>query len=186
MRKKLLAMALFLLTSFAVSAVAQDDEMSTAWITAEKVRALLLEKGAEKALPITVTMDRTTAILTGEVESIVVQELAKEVALAVEGVSKVDNRLRVVGEKKASEKSSEDAAKENQQELQDAQLESSVKFALYKEIGVKARKLEVEAVRGVVSLRGPLPDKARKTIAIDTVTRMKDVKRVVDLIKVDS
>ena len=100
--KKKSMLLLLALTLVPAGLLAADDEMSTAWITAEKVKAAMLDKGAERALPIQVTMDRTTAILTGEVESKIVQELATEVALSVEGVAKVDNRLHVVGEKKAS------------------------------------------------------------------------------------
>ncbi|MGE0639805.1 MAG: BON domain-containing protein [Thermoanaerobaculia bacterium] len=184
MKKKSMLLLLIALTLVPAGLLAADDEMSTAWITAEKVKAAMLDKGAERALPIEVTMDRTTAILTGEVESKIVQELATEVALSVEGVAKVDNRLHVVGEKKASQMSAEEAAAANEQELQDARLESSAKLALYKEIGLRARKIEVEAVMGVVSLRGSLPDAPRKQIALETVTRMKDVKKVIDLIKI--
>lgn len=184
MKRRNFVLLLLSLTLVPAGLFAQDNEMSIAWITAERVKAAMLDKGAEKALPIEVTMDRTTAILTGEVESKIVQELATEVALSVEGVSKVDNRLRVAGEKKASQMSAEEAAAANEQELRDARLETSAKIALFKEIGMRARKVEVEAVQGVVSLRGTLPDAARKQIALDTVTRMKDVRQVIDLIKV--
>ena len=80
--------------------------------------------------------------------------------------------------------SAEEVAAANEQEFQDARFESSAKLALYKEIGLRARKIEVEAVMGVVSLRGTVPDAPRKQIALETVTRMKDVKKVIDLIKV--
>lgn len=164
---------------------AQNEEDVASMVTAERVKAALLEKGGDKALPIQVTIDRSTAILIGEVETKTVQELAKEVALSVDGVDKVENRLRVAGAKKSSEMSAEEAAARQAAELADAKLESSVKIALYKEIGVKARKIEVEASDGVVSLRGTLPDEARKTVALETVENLSSVKSVVDLIKVE-
>lgn len=185
MRKSaVLVCCLFVVVS-ASSAIGQEDKESKDWLTKSKVEAKLLEKGGAKALPIQVTVDRTTVILTGEVESIVVQELAKEVALSVRGVKQVENRLRVSGEKSMSEMSNKESTDRQAQELKDASLEAEIKLALYKEIGTKARKIEVEAVEGVVSLRGPAPDEERKKVALATAKRMKGVKNVVDLIEVE-
>lgn len=185
MKKWILAGLAVVALALAGAAFAQQDAETQALITAENVKALLLEKGGAKAVPIVVTMDGTTAILTGDVATKAVQELAAEVALAVDGVKKVDNRLKIIGEKDFTKMSSEEAAKENERELKDARLESSGKIALYKAIGSSARKLEIEAADGAVSLRGTLPDAERKKVALDTIGKMKDVKKVIDLIKVD-
>jgi osmotically-inducible protein OsmY len=184
MKIRIVAMVALAALALAGGAFAQEDAATKALITAENVKALLLEKGGVKTVPIVVTMDGTTAILTGDVATKAVQELASEVALAVDGVKKVDNRLKLVGEKSFSKMSSEEAAKENERELADARLESSGKIALYKAIGTSASKLEIEAADGVVSLRGTLPDAERKKVALDTIGKMKDVKKVVDLVKV--
>ena len=144
-----------------------------------EIQELLLEKGGEGALAIKVTVDRTTAILVGEVRTRAAQELAEEVALSVEGIKSVKNRLQV---KPAPKEQAGDPLAE---ETADAYLESKVKRSLYSEIGKRARQIEVEAVDGVVSLRGKLPDEARKQIALDAATKTKGVKRVVDLIKVE-
>lgn len=184
MKIRIVAMVALAALALAGGAFAQEDAATKALITAENVKALLLEKGGVKAVPIVVTMDGTTAILTGDVATKAVQELASEVALAVDGVKKVDNRLKLVGEKSFGKMSSEEAAKENERELADARLESSGKIALYKAIGTSASKLEIEAADGVVSVRGTVPDVERKKVALDTIGKMKDVKKVVDLIKV--
>lgn len=175
MQKKIAGLMLALAV-LASGAVAQDDAASRDWAKALEIKSLLLEKGKEKAVPITVTMDRTTAILTGEVESEVVLELAKEVALSVPGVKKVDNRLRLAAGGKATG---------TEQELEDARIESAVKLALFKEIGTRASKLEIESVQGVVSVRGKVPDAARKTVALETVKKGVGVKVVVDLLTID-
>jgi osmotically-inducible protein OsmY len=168
----------------ASAALALADKESKDWLTKSKVEAKLLEKGGARALPIEVTVDRTTVILTGEVESIVVQELAKEVALSVRGVKRVENRLRVAGEKSMSESSNKESTDRQAQELKDASMEADIKLELYKDIGTTARKIEVEAVEGVVSLRGTVPDEARKAVALATAKKSKGVKSVVDLIEV--
>ena len=156
-------LSIFLALSACASGLAASEGSLASMVTEELVKEALLEKGAEAASPIQVTMDRSTAILTGDVRSKVVQELAAEVALSVDGVKRVDNRLRVVGEKELSELSSEDMVAHTAAELADATLESSIKIELYKEIGTNARK----------------------TIALDTVRKMKDVKKVLDLIEVE-
>lgn len=165
-------------------AQASDGENLATLVTTELVRSALLDRAAAKAMPIVVTMDHGTAILTGDVESKVVQELAKEVALSVDGVRDVDNRLRVVGEKPFSQQTIAEARRHDEQEFADARLESGVKLALYREIGARAGKLEIEAVDGVVSVRGPVPDEARRKIALDTVNGLQGVKKVIDLMKV--
>jgi len=140
-----------------------------------EIQELLFEKGGDAALGIKVTVDRTTAILVGEVPTRAAQELAEEVALSVEGIKSVKNRLQVAGGKDKNDAGEETA---------DAYLETKVKRNLFTEIGKRARKIEVEAVDGVVSLRGTVPDEARKKIALDTAAKTNGVKRVVDLIKV--
>jgi osmotically-inducible protein OsmY len=102
-------------------------------------------------------------------------ELAEEVARSVEGVSKVDNRLAVVEGSQAS------GNVEN--EANDSLLESRVKMALASEIGRHAWNVEVEATDGVVSLRGTVPDRERREIAVKAAKGTKGVRKVVDLIK---
>jgi osmotically-inducible protein OsmY len=100
------------------------------------------------------------------------------VVLSVDGIESVTNRLQIKPPGGGTASHSMD------DEVKDAQLETKVKRHLYTELGKRARQIEVEAVDGVVSLRGTLPDEARKKIALDTAGKTKDVRRVVDLIKV--
>ena len=140
-----------------------------------EIQNLLLEKIGEDAAGIRVTVDRTTAILTGTVPTRSAQELAEEVAFSVDGIKKIDNRVKV---------NPSSPGRTIDQETADAGLETKVKRHLYSELGKRARKIEVEAVDGVVSLRGTLPDESRKKIALDTAGKTEGVQRVIDLIKV--
>lgn len=176
-----LALALILV----IPAAAQEKSEQDANYAKElEIRELLFEKGGERALNIQVTVDRTKAILTGQVPTRAAQELAEEVALSVDGIKSVTNRLRVTPPPGGNAVQKADRTLE--EETADAYLESKVKRHLYTEIGKRAKDLEVEAVDGVVSLRGTLPDASRKQIALDAATKTKGVKRVVDLIKVKS
>ncbi len=144
-------------------------------ITELKVRAALLEKLGTDALGIKVTVVGDKVTLTGAVSKRSTEELAEEVARSVEGVKKVDNRLEVVEGAQAS------GNVEN--EADDSLLESKVKMALASEIGRHAWKIEVEATDGVVSLRGTVPDRERREIAVKAAKDTKGVRKVVDLIK---
>jgi osmotically-inducible protein OsmY len=54
---------------------------------------------------------------------------------------------------------------------------------LASEIGSHAWSVEVEATDGVVSLRGTVPDRQRRQIAVKAAKDTKGVRKVVDLIK---
>jgi osmotically-inducible protein OsmY len=144
-------------------------------LTELKVRAALLEKLGTDALNIKVTVVGEKVTLTGAVSKRSTEELAEEVARSVEGVRKVDNRLEVVEGGQAS------GNVEN--EANDSLLESRVKMALASEIGRHAWKVEVEATDGVVSLRGTVPDRERREIAVKAAKNTKGVRKVVDLLK---
>lgn len=180
-----LALALVLIGTVARTAAGQEAKASdqdASYAKELEIRELMLEKGGQSALGIRVTVDHAKAILTGDVPTRAAQELAEEVALSVDGIKSVDNRLRVVPPPGGN--AAQVAERTVEEETADAYLESKVKRHLYSEIGKRARDLEVEAVDGVVSLRGTLPDDSRKKIALDAATNTKGVKRVVDLIKV--
>jgi hyperosmotically inducible protein len=69
-------------------------------------------------------------------------------------------------------------------EVGDGALESMVKGLLLDELGRRGFSIEVEAVDGVVSLRGTVPDEARRKLALETARKVDGVKQVVDLVSV--
>ena len=163
-----------------VAAQAQGEAEQDAAYTKElEIRDLLLEKGGQSAIGIRVTVDRTKAILTGEVPGRPAQELAEEVALSVDGIKSVDNRLQIKPPSGAAP-----PTHSLEQEVADARLEAKVKRHIHDEIGKWSKEIGVEAVEGVVSLRGTLPDANRKQLALDSAGKTKGVKKVIDLIKI--
>jgi len=55
---------------------------------------------------------------------------------------------------------------------------------LASEIGSHAKDVNVEAVDGVVALRGTVPDEARHKLALDSLARLAHVSKVIDLLRV--
>ena len=182
---KNLGIAVVIFTLFLSSGAARaatekgSEQQDPAYAKELEIRDLLLEKGGQSALGIRVTVDQTKAILTGEVPGRPAQELAEEVALSVEGIKSVDNRLQIKPPSGAAA-----PTHSLEEELADARLEAKVKRHIHDEIGKWSKEIGVEAVEGVVSLRGTLPDANRKQLALDTAGKTKGVKKVIDLIKI--
>ena len=180
LRKTVIGIALGLgIVLVPVHVQAAEDTADPVLAQELEIRELLLEKGGKPAIAIQVTVDRGTAILTGEVPGRPMQELAEEVARSVAGIKKVDNRLRLSPAAAAALEGTQ-----AEREFADAQLEIKVKRALNAEIGKHSKSIEVEVVDDVVSLRGTVPDESRKKIALETAGKVRGVTRVVDLIRI--
>lgn len=151
----------------------------------QQVTTMLVNKLGDDAATIRVVVDnKGKAVLVGTTTRRSTQELAKEVALFVPGVKKVQNKVEYVPaapEGNVAEK----AVATTGDEASDSGLETSVKYQLNREVGKTAWKIEVEAVEGVVSLRGTVPDQARLDIALKTAAGVKGVKQVVDLLRIE-
>jgi len=152
---------------------ADSTEVSEA-IAATSVKSKLIDKLGADAIHITVSVSGETATLTGEVAKSPSQEIAKQVALSVEGIKKVENKLTVAdpaGFVAASEASVKNAA-----------LEMKVRSILLAEIGTNALKINIDVVDGVVSLRGKLDSPDTSKAAIQKTRSIKGVTKVIDLL----
>lgn len=160
----------------------REQEVSDARLE-NAIRLALLEKLGRDGLGIKVDVDRGRTKLTGEVDKRSTQDLAEEVVKTVPGVQGVDNDItnraeaapgtpvaRVVGHA--------------EHKVDDAVLEMRVGKNLLEEIGRYALDLEVEASDGVISLRGTLPDRERKSLALKAAGAVSGVTKVIDLLKV--
>ena len=152
---------------------AASSEVTEA-LNAISVKTTLIDKLGTDALAISVSVSGQTATLTGEVTKSPSQGLAEEVALSVPGIKKVDNKVTV--KHAASGVAASEASVDN------VALEMKVKTILLTEIGANALKIEVEAVDGVVSLRGKLDNPDTSKAAVKKTRSIKGVKKVVDLL----
>lgn len=149
---------------------------------AAAIHIALLEQLGEDALGIETRVSGDRAVLTGEVSERSSEELAEEVALSVEGIDRVSNRLRTKGVAGAKRSKMEAVLEDAGHEVEDAALEARVGIALLEELGRHAFGVEVEATDGVVSLRGHVPDEERRELAKRTAGRINGVKKVLDLL----
>ena len=101
----------------------------------------------------------------------------EEVALAVDGVKKVDNQVKAAAEPGFG-------TKKIGQESKDSKLELEVKDKLGNEIRSYAKKIEVEVADGWTTLRGTVPDKTRKDLALKAAASVPGITKVIDLLRI--
>jgi osmotically-inducible protein OsmY len=172
-RTALLALLLATVVSLAIGQTlfASDDSPQ------KQIQTALVEKLGADAKTINVAFSDGKAVLSGKVTEDSTQEIAKEVALWVPGVTSVDNKIEAANERMVG--SGKLIA-----EQKDLGTESGVKDVLRREAGKLAGALEVEACNGVVSVRGSVPDKASHDQVLGLASKVVDVTKVIDLLRI--
>ncbi|MEM6792443.1 MAG: BON domain-containing protein [Acidobacteriota bacterium] len=179
----LVALALLSAPALATTETDLGDVVKDA-ATELQVKTALLSKIGWDMIDTDVEAEGDHVFLLGEAESKANRELAKEVALSIEGVEKVTNELKVI-DSPTDAPVGEGVAKA-ELEVKDAILESRVKAALIGEMGRRAFDIEVEASEGQVSLRGQLDEDRHEKLALETAQGISGVERVIDLIDVSA
>lgn len=142
----------------------------------EAIESILVARLGEDASTIRAVVLDSKVILTGRVEYRTTQELAKEVVLSLDGIERASNRIEARYDPSWTEG-------QILLEGKDVELETRVKWALLHESRDLARAIEVEAVDGIVSLRGVESDPSRRLRALDTVRQVDGVRQVLDLLR---
>ena len=159
-----------LMLSAGAAVAATNTEMEAA------IAKALVEKLGSDASTIRVAYYDGKATLSGRVAELATKELAKEVALYVPGVTKVENEVESTQRREVGGGKMVD-------ETQDANLEAAVKRAVHDEIGEHSGKVEVEACEGAVSIRGTVPDATRVGLAVAAAQKVPGVSKVVNLLR---
>jgi len=140
-----------------------------------RLQKALVERLGPDAKGVKVAVSGRKAFLTGTVDKRVTQELSKEVVLSFPEINSASNRIelhKIIG------------LAEGQAFLegQDAELGIRVHRALKEALGDEVKALEIEVVDGVVSLRGPMRNSERRSLALTRTKETSGVRDVLDLI----
>lgn len=154
------------------------DTAHDAWIDG-KAESTLLFNTHLNAFKIDTDVKDGVITLTGTVENEVDKALAGELMASLDGVSDVENDLKIEGEKPS------DTAKALQA-MKDAKVETVVKARLLMESEVGGTDVEVEVTEGVVTLTGKVSSDAERQLAVTIAKNANDVKDVKDELKVKS
>lgn len=133
-----------------------------------------------------------TAYLAGDVKTDIDRDLAAELALAVEGVEKVENNIRVEGKFTLLDQSDEDssdnpdATRSFAQIVDDATTTAAVKTRLAVNGNVAVLDINVDTRNDVVVLSGTVDSEQEKALAERIALNASDTEKVRNELKVRS
>jgi hyperosmotically inducible periplasmic protein len=164
----------------ATGTTGRDGETITpAWITT-KIQAQYFLNPEVKPWNVDVTTGSGGVVtLEGEVEAAADRTEAVRIARETEGVTKVEDRLRVKGEASAA---NEPASVQRP----DVWLTAKVQSKYFLDDLVKLRNIDVETQNGVVTLSGAVASEAERRQALALARTTEGVREVTDRLEVDA
>ena len=134
---------------------------------------------------LSVEVDNDTAILTGTVKQDVSKALAEQIALSVDGIESVDNRITV--DEAVADASGEEmsASRSFGDRVSDATTTAAVKSKLLWNRETSGLAIEVETENGVVELSGEAEAEANKELAERLAANTRGVERVINNIEIE-
>jgi osmotically-inducible protein OsmY len=140
-----------------------------------------------RALDISVDVNGANAVLTGTVSDGVEKELAEQIALGIEGIDKVDNRLLVDGNYTPKTRTaSADGKRDFTTTVEDATITASVKSKLLWSANTNGLEIDVDTLNGKVTLNGTAPSAASKDLAARMARNTDGVRAVDNRLTVDA
>lgn len=132
---------------------------------------------------IDVDVEGGTAILSGSVESDIDRDLAEQVALGIDGIEKVDNRLKVDPATQPREPGTE---RDLAQRIEDATLTATIKSKLLWNSNTEGMDVNVDTRAGVVTLKGEARSPEAKELAGRLAANTDGVSDVNNLLSVSA
>ena len=170
-RIAVLAFALVATGAFAAPDAAKTAEKE------KKLATLLVDKLGKDAETIKVAIVDGKVVMTGQVADRATEELAPEVVKYADPKAKIDYQVKATTENSLTGGKAGD-------EIADNKLEGKVRGKVKDELGAHYKPVYIECTAGTCSVRGTVPDQARKDLALKTAGGVEGVKRVIDLLRV--
>lgn len=142
---------------------AWQGEMKDAWIDG-KIEASYSLSTYLNPFAIDTRVQKGEVTLTGTVESEIDRDLAEEIAIGIEGVTKVHNELEVT-EGMDRQNAAEEMASDFGQRFNDATLTARVKFALLANDSTEGLSINVDTKDGKVILNGQVDSEQEADLA---------------------
>lgn len=133
-----------------------------------------------RARDISTEVDGSTVTLTGTVPGRVEKDLAKELALAYDGVDRVVNNLEIDPEAAPEE------PPEWRQDLDDVVANANIRRRLASHAGIKALTLDVNVEGTTAHVSGTVESEDQRDLIIDTVSDTRGIDKVESDLKVDA
>lgn len=120
-------------------------------------------------------VDGSNAVLNGSVKSEIDKDLAEEIALSIDGIDSVDNKLTVDPEQK---KSMKDGDSQFVAAIDDATISAKVKMKLMANDNISSMAIDVDTDDNIVTLKGEVKSKEQKDLAEYIAKNVAEVKKV--------
>ena len=160
-----------------------EQAIKNAWQEGKLETALLLNRHLNN-FTISNEVRSGKATLTGTVESEVDRELAEQVALSIDGIDSVDNRLTVDQHKARKPRSDNASERSYSQKLEDLTTTAQVKSKLLANQSTHGLKINVDTVNAMVFLRGDVKTAEEKQLAEKIAANTDGVVEVKNQLKV--
>ena len=168
-------------------ASAADNTRVPGWITT-KIQAQYFASPEVKPWNIDVTTNSSgVVILSGEVEQAADRDEAVRIARDTEGVTRVENRLRIKGESRdAAASGTAERRDPASAEEPDAWITAKVQAKYFVDPDVKGRNIDVDTSQGVVTLSGEVQSESERRQAVAIARNTDGVKSVTDRLQLRS
>jgi osmotically-inducible protein OsmY len=155
------------------------------WIESKLETALILNEHLNP-FAIDIRVDNNTATLEGEVHSSIDKELAENIALGIEGIDDVENKIKVVAKSSNMAQPTEKTQRSFAQYVSDATMTAAIKTELLASSNVKGLKVDVDTHNDEVTLSGEVKTAEEKELVQAIVAKHDDVKKVINNLEVKS
>jgi osmotically-inducible protein OsmY len=139
-----------------------------------------------RALDLSVEVNGSTAVLSGTVENGVEKDLAEQIALGTDGISKVDNKITVDRSYVRKPKAMADGKRDFSTTVEDATITASVKSKLMWNDHTDGLEINVDTMHGKVTLSGTADTPATKDLATRLARNTDGVRGVVNNLSIDA
>jgi hyperosmotically inducible periplasmic protein len=155
------------------------------WIESKLETALILNEHLNP-FEIDIRVDNNVATLEGDVYSDIDKELAENIALGVEGIDSVTNKIKVIDKPAKAANTSASKGRSFAQHVADATTTAAIKTELLASKNIKGLAINVDTLNDTVTLSGKVETKEEKGLAQAIAAKHDDVKNVVNNLQVKS
>lgn len=155
------------------------------WIESKVETALILNKHLN-SFDIDIRVDSNMATLEGEVFSDIEKELAENIALGVEGIDSVTNKIRVVEKPAKVAQPTTSEGRNFAQYVEDVSTTAAIKAELLASKSIEGLNIDVDTLNDKVTLSGKVNSPEQKALAQAIAAKHNDVKGVINNLQVKS
>jgi hyperosmotically inducible protein len=162
-----------------------NEAFKDGWIESKLKTALILNEHLQ-AFNIDIQVDKDMATLEGEVYSDIERELAENIALGIEGIDQVSNRLKIVERPPKVADPITPKGRSFAQYIGDVSTTAAIKAELLTSQNIQGSAINVDTLNRMVTLSGQVRSLEEKALAQAIAAKHNGVKGVVNNLQVKS